>query len=112
VERALQVRASGYGLAEAPEFTALSPEDGFLDFSAVVWSNLGTLGNSFLGAFGGSLSEEQRQAIDQLDLAAPSLTCAYGEPERIRIVSTSRGGLLGSRLGAILGLSALAGSGS
>lgn len=113
VDRAIQVRDSRYGITDAPDFVALLPQDGYLDFSAMVFTSLGPLADSLLGAAEGlELTDEQRQAIDELDLGAPTLTCAYGEVDRIRLVSTGRGGLFGSRLGSLLGLGALAGLGS
>lgn len=109
VDRALQVRASGYTLVDAPSFRALIPADGYLDFSALAYSNVGALGNQLMSVLAPNLSAEQRQAVDQLELGAPSLTCAYGESDQIRIVSTGQGGLLGSRLTSLLGLGALLG---
>jgi FecR protein/Putative zinc-finger len=112
VDRALQIRDSGYGITDSPAFVALLPEDGYLNFSAVVFSNLGSIADTLLGAAEGiSLTDEQRQAIAELDLGAPSLTCAYGEEDRIRLVATGRGGIFGSRLGTLLGLGALGGLG-
>ena len=111
VEKALSVKASGYGLTDSETFTALLPRDGYVNFSALLYSNLGSLSRSLLSAAEGSgaLTEEQRDAIRELDLGTPSLTCAYGEDDRIRIVSNGQGGLLGSRLGGLLGLGILAG---
>lgn len=111
VEKALTVKASGYGLTDSDTFTNLLPQDGYVNFSALVYSNLGSLGRSLLSAAEGSgaLTEEQRDAIRELDLGSPSLTCAYGEEDRIRIVSNGQGGLLGSRLGGLLGLGILTG---
>lgn len=109
VDRALAVRASGYTLVDAPSFKALIPEDGYLDFSALAYSNVGTLGNQLLSVLAPNLSAEQLQAVDQLELGAPSLTCAYGESDLIRIVSTGQGGVLGSRLTSLLGLGTLLG---
>lgn len=112
LDRALQVRRSGYTLVDAPDFTALLPQDGYLNFSAVFYSNLGSLGDALMkAASGAGLPEEQRQALENLDLGSPVLTCAYGADDAIRLVSTSRGGLLTSRLGSLLGLSMFAADG-
>jgi len=109
LERALSVRDSGYGITDAPVFTGLLPQDGFVNFSALAFTNLGSVGEALLSAAEtAGMTEEQRRALEQLDLAAPNLTVAYGEADRVRLVSTGRGGLLGSRLGGLLGLSALA----
>lgn len=109
LDRALAVRDSQYSLPDAPSFKALLPTDGYLDFSAVVYGNLGSLGNQVLSMLEPGMSPEQQQAMADLDLGAPFLTCAYGEANRIRLVSTAQGGLLGSRLGSFLGLGALLG---
>ncbi|HEX4952845.1 MAG TPA: FecR domain-containing protein [Thermoanaerobaculia bacterium] len=107
LNQALSTKASGLSLVDSPTFTALLPRDGFVNFSALVWTSLGDLGQTLLSTAGQGLTEEQRQAISELGLDAPTLTCAYGEADRIRLVSTGQGGLFGSRLGTILGLSAL-----
>ncbi len=110
VDRALAVRDSGYSLVDSPSFKALLPEDGYLDFSAVAYSSLGTLGNQFLSMLAPSLTPEQRQTLDQLELGAPTLTCVYGGEQQIRVVSTAQGGILGSRLTSLLGLGSLLGA--
>lgn len=109
VDRALAVRDSQYSLPDAPGFKALLPTDGYLDFSAVVYGNLGPLGSQMLAMVQPGLTPDQQQAVADLDLGAPFLTCAYGESERIRLVSTAQGGLLGSRLAGFLGLGTLLG---
>ncbi len=107
LNQALSTKASGVSLVDSPTFTALLPRDGFVNFSALVWTSLGDLGQTLLSTAAQGLTEEQRQGLSQLGLDAPTLTCAYGEADRIRLVSTGQGGLFGSRLGSILGLSAL-----
>jgi ferric-dicitrate binding protein FerR (iron transport regulator) len=110
LDQALAVKASGYGLVDAPAFLSRLPQDGFDNFSAVLWTSLGSLGQALGQTAGQQLPAEQREAIAGLGLDAPTLTCAYAEPTRIRFVSTGDGGLFGSRLGSWLGLGALAGA--
>nr|HRC85802.1 FecR family protein [Thermoanaerobaculia bacterium] len=90
LDRALQIRASGYSLPDSPSFRALVPQDGFDNFSAVAWTSLGTLGQTLARATSSSLSQEQQRALGELNLDHPTLTCAYAEPERIRLVSTGQ----------------------
>lgn len=98
LDRALRFKEAQATLLTSPEFQALLPEDGFLNFSALLYQNLGALvdaGLKQLAQAGDALSAEQRQTLAQLDIdSGPSLVCAYGEEDRIRVTSRSEGGLL------------------
>jgi hypothetical protein len=109
--RSLQTRRSGVSLPSSPRFTSLLPRDGEVNFSAVIYTDLG----SILGPLGRTLasaptelSPEQRSIIEQLGSAStPSLTLAYGETDRIVFVNRSQGGLLGSAVRSLLRLDSL-----
>jgi FecR protein len=85
VLRALETSANGTGLARASSFTDLLPHDSYMDFSAVVYQNLGTTLAPFAGLLGPKAGE--------LTHLKPLLVAAYGEPDRITLAST--GDLLG-----------------
>lgn len=105
LDRSLQIRDSGVSLPRSSSFIALLPEDGYLDFSAVVYANLGSLADSALGSMLGGLAQQGGANLGEL--SAPSLTCAYGEPSRIRVVSTHQSGLALSIFSRLLGLTAM-----
>jgi hypothetical protein len=76
LNKALQNRQTGYVLSRSEAFRAQLPKDGRLNFSAIVYHNIG-----------GSLSPIARQTgMPPMDLA-PGLIYAYGEPDRI-VVAT------------------------
>lgn len=109
VDRAIRTRESGYGLVDTPAFQELLPQDGYVHFSALAWHNLGDLSEVMTQIGAGAQGMDEGMAAGLEALAEPTLTCVYGEPDRIRVVSTSRGGLLGMRAGTLLGFGALAG---
>lgn len=109
VDRALQYRATGYSITGAPQFTALLPQGGQSNFSAVVFQNLGSALSPVLGLLGGSgsLSAEQQKALQALAADAPaSLAYAYGEEDRI-IAATRGTGIMGMNFGSLMGLGAI-----
>ncbi len=108
VDRAIRTRESGYGLADTPAFQGLLPQDGYVHFSALAWHNFRDLSDA-MAQIGASQQMDEGMAAGLEALAEPTLTCVYGETDQIRIVSTSRGGLLGFRAGALMGLGAMAG---
>ena len=93
VARALQVKDAGISIARSAKFLSMEPRDGHVDFSAVVYQNLGTTLAPLAGlleAFGraGVPSGPGRQnPLQDLGNLKPSLIAAYGEPDRITIAS-------------------------
>lgn len=88
LDRAIQHRNSGANLPNSAAFLNLLPKNGFTDFSAVVYRNLGPMAETL-----GSLGLEQMfgENVQHLDfdlLAAPSLYCVWGEERRITIGGT------------------------
>jgi len=86
VERAIQVRASGMGIASSSAFRELLPDNGFTDCSALLYRNLSPI----LGALpAGAMGEELAGYEDLLrDSAAPGLYCVYGLDKRIMVAGT------------------------
>ena len=87
VARALQVKVAGTSIARSAKFLSMEPRDGHVNFSAVVYQNLGTTLAPLAGlleAFGRGGRGPQ---IPDLGNLKPSLIAAYGEPDRITIAS-------------------------
>jgi hypothetical protein len=91
VTRALQVKAAGTSIARSAGFLSMEPRDGHVNFSAVVYQNLGTTLAPLAGllsAFGrGGVPSGPGQQIPDLGNLEPSLIAAYGEPDRITLAS-------------------------
>ncbi|HUG52912.1 MAG TPA: hypothetical protein VMR21_04905, partial [Vicinamibacteria bacterium] len=86
VMRAVRLRAGGETLPRSPSFRALFPPDRGVDVSGLLYQNLGAMVGSLLEAPGVALTEEQRRSVAALaGDARPTLLCAYGEPEAIRV---------------------------
>jgi hypothetical protein len=91
VARALQVKAAGTSIARSAKFLSMEPRDGHVNFSAVVYQDLGTTLAPLAGllsAFGGAgVPSGPGQQIPDLGNLKPSLIAAYAEPDRITIAS-------------------------
>lgn len=109
IEHAVRYRDSGYTLVSSPRFSSLLPTDRHANVSALAYQNL----RSALGPLAElwqnrvELSAEQRRTLEQVVGDTPAtLACAYGEEDRIVLVSDSEGDtfawLLG--VGGALGL--------
>jgi len=103
ISRAIQSRETGYTLAHSAGFQALLPSDGYTNFSAIFYHNIGPV----LGPLAeqlkasGALTPQQRQSVDALTAnSAPGLIYAYGEPDRIVVASNT--GFMGFDLGTLL----------
>lgn len=103
ISRAIQSREAGYSLPHASTFKALLPSDGYTNFSAIFYHNIGPV----LGPLAeqvkssGALTSQQRQSIDALTAnSAPGLIYAYGEPNSIVVASNT--GFMGFDLGTLL----------
>src|SRR5580700_8102078 len=101
--RAIQDRQAGYTLTHAPAFQALLPSDGYTNFSAIFYHNIGPVIGPIAEQLksSGALTSQQRQSIDVLAAnSAPGLIYAYGKPDRIVVASNS--GFMGFDLGTLL----------
>ena len=103
ISQAIQYRQAGYTLTRASTFQALLPSDGYTNFSAIFYHNIGPvvgpLAEKLRGS--GALDAEQRQSIDALTAnSAPGMIYAYGETSRISVASNT--GFMGFDLGTLL----------
>ena len=84
---AIAVRQSGNSLARSTSFRSLLPQDQHADVSALLYQNLAPV----IGPITQQLSASQLQSLQQLAAETkPSVVCAYGEPNAIRVSSASR----------------------
>jgi FecR protein/Putative zinc-finger len=87
VMNAVEIHRKGNSLAKAPGFRALLPTDQFANVSALLYQNLAPV----LAPIAGQLTPQQLQPLQALSAEAkPSLVCAYGEEDAIRVASNSR----------------------
>jgi hypothetical protein len=103
ISRAIQSREAGYTLAHSSGFQALLPSDGYTNFSAIFYHNIGPVVGPLAAQLkaSGALNRQQQQSVDALTAnSAPGLIYAYGEPDRIVVASNS--GFMGFDLGTLL----------
>jgi len=116
LDRGLQARESRYGLLDSAKVRALMPSDSFLNFSGLVYQDVGSELQPLLeGAtqLAGQLSEEQQALISEIseEALSPTLLSVYGEPRAIRVVATMEGEILGGALSRLFGAGQLLGLG-
>jgi hypothetical protein len=105
LSRAIQGRQSGNTLTHSPTFQALLPSDGYTNFSAIFYHNVGPVLGPLVQQIKalGTLTPEQQQSVATLQAnTAPGLIYVYGEPERIVVASNT--GFMGFDLGTLLTL--------
>lgn len=103
ISQAIQSRQAGYSLTHATTFRSLLPKDGYTNFSAIFYHNIGPVVGPIAEQLksSGALTPQQRQSIDALIAnSAPGLIYAYGQPDRIVVASNS--GFMGFDLGTLL----------
>jgi hypothetical protein len=87
VRNAIAVHRNGDGLSRSAEFQALLPQDDHANASALLYQNLAPV----LGPVMAQLSPSQLQSLQQIAADnKPTVICAYGEPNAIRVASNSR----------------------
>jgi hypothetical protein len=103
ISHAIQSREAGYTLAHSSGFQALLPNDGYTNFSAIFYHNIGPVVGPLAAQLksSGALTRQQQQSVDALTAnSAPGLIYAYGEPDRIVVASNT--GFMGFDLGTLL----------
>jgi hypothetical protein len=87
VMNSITVHQSGASLARSDAFRALLPQDQHTDVSALLYQNLAPV----VGPIMSQLTPTQLGSLQQLAAETkPSVVCAYGEANAIRIASNSR----------------------
>jgi hypothetical protein len=87
VMNAIAIHQSGNSLARSTDFRALLPQDEHADVSAVLYQNLAPV----IGPIAQQLSPSQLQSLQQIAAETkPSVVCAYGEDNAIRVATSSR----------------------
>ncbi|HST77519.1 MAG TPA: DUF3352 domain-containing protein, partial [Verrucomicrobiae bacterium] len=87
VMNALTIHQSGNSLARSSGFRSLLPQDQHTDVSALLYQNLAPV----IGPVMSQLTPSQLQSLQQIAAESkPSVVCAYGEPNAIRVASNSR----------------------
>jgi hypothetical protein len=113
VTHALQIRLAGTSIKHSGKFLDLTPRDRHLNFSGLIYQNLGSSLAPFAalaGAFMPQHAGANGPQMPSLDNIKPTLFAVYGEPDRITLEAT--GDVLGSTLqnlmnGDIRGLAGL-----
>jgi ferric-dicitrate binding protein FerR (iron transport regulator) len=87
VMNAIAIHQNGNSLAHSADFRALLPQDEQADVSAVLYQNLAPV----IQPIAQQLSAAQLQSLKQIAAETkPSVVCAYGESNAIRVASSSR----------------------
>ncbi len=105
ISQAIRDRQAGNTLTHSPTFQALLPSDGYTNFSAIFYHNIGPVVGPLVDQIKavGKLTQQQQQSIATLQAnTAPGLIYFYGEPERIVVASNT--GFMGFDLGTLMTL--------
>lgn len=87
VMNAISIHQNGNSLVHSADFRALLPQDEHPDVSAVLYQNLAPV----IGPIAQQLSPSQLQSLQQLAAESkPSVVCAYGDDNAIRVSTSSR----------------------
>jgi FecR-like protein/putative zinc finger protein len=87
VRNAVAIHQNGNSLGRSGDFRALLPQDQHADVSGLIYQNLAPI----VGPVMNQLSQTQLQSLQQIAAESkPSVVCAYGEPNAIRVASNSR----------------------
>jgi hypothetical protein len=103
LSRAILDRQAGNTLTHSPTFRALLPSDGYTNFSAIFYHNIGPVVGPLVEQIKavGTLTAQQQRSIATLQAnTAPGLIYVYGEPERIVVASYT--GFMGFDLGTLM----------
>ena len=103
LSRAIRDRQAGNTLTHSQPFQALLPSDGYTNFSAIFYHNIGPVVGPLVDQIKavGTLTSQQQKSIATLQAnTAPGLIYVYGEPERIVVASNT--GFMGFDLGTLM----------
>jgi hypothetical protein len=97
--KALQVKTSGTSITHSTRFASMVPRDRNMNFSALIYQNLGsTLAPiaGLLGSFIPAGNADQSKMLQNLGNMKPLLIAAYGEQDRISVATS--GDMIGMSL--------------
>jgi hypothetical protein len=97
--KALQVKTSGTSITHSTRFASMVPRDRNMNFSALIYQNLGsTLAPiaGLLGSFIPAGNAGQSQMLQSLGHMKPMLIAVYGEQDRISVATS--GDMMGMSL--------------
>jgi hypothetical protein len=103
LSQAISNRQAGYTLTHSQTFQSLLPNDGYTNFSAIFYHNIGPVLGPLVDQIKavGTLTPQQQQSIAALQAnTAPGLIYVYGEPDRIVVASDT--GFMGFDLGTLM----------
>ena len=103
LSQAMRDRQAGNTLTHSSTFQALLPSDGYTNFSAIFYHNIGPVVGPLVEQIKavGTLTRQQQQSIAALQAnTPPGLIYVYGEPERIVVASNT--GFMGFDLGSLM----------
>jgi hypothetical protein len=99
ISKALQVKTSGTSITHSTRFVTLVPRDRNMNFSALIYQNLGTTLAPIVGLLGSFVPQgnaAQSRMLQGLGDMKPTLIAAYGEQDRISVATS--GDLMGMSL--------------
>ena len=105
LSKAIRDRQAGNTLTHSQTFQTLLPSDGYTNFSAILYHNIGPVVGPLVDQIKavGTLTPQQQQSIATLQAnTAPGLIYVYGEPNRIVVASDT--GFMGFDLGTLMTL--------
>jgi hypothetical protein len=103
VSQALRMKTAGTSIKHSSKFLELTPRDQHVNFSAVIYQNMGT-SMAPLAALAGAFMPQGKggrgNPLQGLSDMKPTLYAVYGEPDRITM--TANGDVLGATLANLL----------
>ncbi|PYT30347.1 MAG: hypothetical protein DMG57_08870 [Acidobacteria bacterium] len=102
--RAIDQRGAGDTLTRSERFKTLLAPDGYSNFSAILYQNIGSVLGPLMDTVrsSGNLTPDQQRSVDALRAnSGPSLIYAYGQSDRVEIAST--GSFFGLNLDMLAG---------
>ena len=111
VLEAIAHRDAGTTLTASQAFRERLPSDAETDFSALFWQDLSSVSGSLGQILGGAVPESEREQIEAMAQGIePMLVLAYGDADRVRLVSRGGAGPLGLSFEKLLALVGIIGS--
>jgi hypothetical protein len=111
VSKALQIKTAGTSISRSAKFVELTPRDHYMNFSALVYENLGSTLAPLAGLLGSFIprdaQKEGQAAIAALSNMKPMLIGAYAENDQITVAAGSNmlaRGMAGLLKGDLLGM--------